>query len=444
MKKFLYLAAVAALSLTACSSDDNNIFDQSAAERLEQYKKDYADVLTSDGGLWSMEYFSNPDEQGYVMTFKFSKDGSVEISANHKWIGGTFKQETSLWKMIADNGPVLSFSSYNKLFHIFADPANITGPDQPQGDNGPIDETGFGHEGDYEFQVMNVSDDGKTVRMLGKKRMYNIYLRRLDVNTDVEQYLTDVKAVTNFIVPYFGYFNLIAADGESFIIKNLNSFIPSVYPKEGDEVSQSRSGNVIFTLDGFRFMQPLEVPRADESLDDLVLDSFSFQEDGSLLSPDGDRIVGPYDIDAFMFETFDYNWYVDLENLKGKFVNMVANLTDGIREAYPSRSLESIYFGYDIYDGQTWKTLNIKLSGTRAATYYLDITSAQKDNVAFNIAACNSQATTFAKKTKAIDDFADEVAKFNFSVSSEHIIDPVVLSLTSNADSNDSITVEIK
>ncbi|MCM1490903.1 MAG: DUF4302 domain-containing protein [Muribaculum sp.] len=444
MKKLLYFAAVVALSLTACSSDDNNIFDQSAAERLEQYKKDYADVLTADGGLWSMEYFSNPEEQGYVMTVRFSKDGSVEISANHKWIGGTFQQETSLWKMIADNGPVLSFSSYNKLFHIFADPADITGADQPQGDNGPIDETGFGHEGDYEFQVMDVSEDGKTVRLLGKKRMYNIYLRHLDTNTNEEEYLNSVKATTNFIVPYFGYFNLIAADGEGFIVKNLNTFIPSVYPKDGDEVSQSRSGNVIFTLDGFRFMEPLEVPRADESLDDLVLESFSFQEDGSLLSPNGDKIVGPYDIDAFMFETFDYNWYVDLENLKGKFVNMVANLTDGIREAYPSRSLESVYFGYDIYDGQTWKTLNIKLSGTRAATYYLDITSAQKDNVAFNIAASNSQATTFAKKTKAIDDFANAVADFNFSVSSEHIIDPVVLSLTSNADSNDSITVEIR
>ena len=110
MKFSTYLAALAALTLTACSSDDDHIFDQSAADRLEQYKKDYADVLTADGGLWYMEYFSNSEEPGYVFVMKFEKNGAVNISANHKWIGGSFQQETSLWKMISDNGPVLSFN----------------------------------------------------------------------------------------------------------------------------------------------------------------------------------------------------------------------------------------------------------------------------------------------------------------------------------------------
>lgn len=105
MKKTLYIAAFAALALTSCSNTEDEIFDESAAVRLEQYKKEYAEALTADGGLWTMEYFANPDEPGYVFVMKFSKDGSVDISANHKWIGGTFKQETSLWKIIADNGP---------------------------------------------------------------------------------------------------------------------------------------------------------------------------------------------------------------------------------------------------------------------------------------------------------------------------------------------------
>ena len=186
MNKSIYIAAFAALALTACSNDSDSIFDQSAAERLEQYKKDYTEVLTADGGLWTMEYFSNPEEPGYVFVMKFDKNGSVVISANHKWIGGKFRQETSLWKMIADNGPVLSFNSYNKLFHIFSDPANIEGPDAPTGEEGDINETGYGHEGDYEFQFMEVLDNGQTVRLLGKKRLYDNYIHRLDPSTDIE------------------------------------------------------------------------------------------------------------------------------------------------------------------------------------------------------------------------------------------------------------------
>ncbi len=190
MKKSIYLAAIAALSLTACDSDSNEIFDQSAAERLEQYKKDYADVLTENGGLWVMEYFSNSDEPGYLFVMQFDKNGSVNISANHKWIGNVYREERSLWKMIADNGPVLSFDSYNSLFHIFSDPANITGSEAPKDeDNEDIDETGFGHEGDYEFQVMHVSDDRNTIRLMGKKRLIDIYMRRLDQSTDVMAFL---------------------------------------------------------------------------------------------------------------------------------------------------------------------------------------------------------------------------------------------------------------
>lgn len=444
MRKSIYLAAIAAISLTACSGDQDQIFDQSAADRLEQYKQGYAEILAADGGLWSMEYFSNPDEEGYVFVMKFGNDGSVNISANHKWIGGTFQSERSSWRMIADNGPVLSFSSYNKLFHIFADPADITGPDQPTGENGPIDETGFGHEGDYEFQVMNVSDDKQTVRLLGKKRMHNIYLRKLDPATDVEKYLDDVKNVTDFIVPYFGFYNLISADGEPFIVRNLDNQIPSVYPKNGDEVSQTRSGNVIFTLSGFRFMDSLEVPRADESQEPLVLDSFTFQEDGSFATPDGDRLIGPTSIEALMMETFDYCWYVDLDKLKGQFVQLFANLEAGIKEAYPTRSIESVYFGYDVYEGETLKTLNVKISGTRAATFYLDVKTAEDNNFSYNILASNSQAATLSKRIPQLPVFADEMAKFSFSLSNDNIIAPVVVTMTDNIQNANQITVEIR
>ena len=444
MKKSIYLAALASLALTACSSDDNDIFDQSAADRLEQYKKDYADVLTAEGGLWTMEYFSNTDEPGYLFVMKFEKNGAVIISANHKWIGGTFKQETSLWKMIADNGPVLSFNSYNNLFHIFSDPANIEGPDAPLGDMGDdINETGYGHEGDYEFQFMEVSDDGQTVRLLGKKRLYDIFLHRLDPNTDVSALLENTSHISDFISPYFGYLNLVAADGEEFVVNKLESGIPSVYPKLGDDVTQTRSGNGIFTLDGFRFMDPLEVPRAKESADPILLESFNFDQDGSLIDANGNRIVGPYALDVFLNSTMSYSWGVDLNEGAGSLADNIATLVAGIKDAYPNRSLESVNFGHAVYDGKVNPCINIKISGAQPATYYIDYSSQSDDGVSFNVTSCNSQALTLEKKTLALSQFVNALASHTFVVSSENLMSPEVLKICDKNNHDSYMVVKV-
>ena len=442
MKFSTYIAALAALALTACSNDDNEIFDQSAPDRLEQYKKDYADILTADGGLWSMEYFSNADEPGYVFVMKFDENGSVQISANHKWIGGEFKQETSLWKMIADNGPVLSFNSYNNLFHIFSDPANIVGPDAPTGEEGDINETGYGHEGDYEFQVMEVSEDGKTVRLLGKKRLYDIFLSRLDPSTDVQDYLDKSVKAADFLSPYFDYVNLIAEDGEEFVMTNFGSAIPSIYPRLGDPVEQTRSGNGIFSISGFRFMNPLEVPRAKGGTE-ITLQSFSFQPDGSLLSADGKKIVGPYPVDVFIEPTLDYTWNIDLESVSGSFADKFKSLTDGIKDAYPTRSLESVYFGHEVLDGEVVPALYVKISGAKAAVYYISYDSSLADDVKFSVVGLNSQASTFEKKTKALSDFANSLAGVSYVLTSGSVMAPEKIDIKEKANEANSMVVVV-
>lgn len=370
MNKSTYLAALAALALTACSSDGKEVFDQSAADRLEQYKKDYTEILTADGGLWTMEYFSNPDEPGYLFVMKFDKNGSVEISANHKWIGGEFKQETSLWRMIADNGPVLTFNSYNNLFHIFSDPANITGADAPKGDEEKdIDETGFGHEGDYEFQVMEVSDDHGTVRLLGKKRMYNIYLRRLDASTDVRKYMDDYKQISSSLfckeIP-----NLIFndADGCSYVVNDAHTGVMSIYPVDGDPVDQTRKGNFIITDKGIRFMSPLEI--VDAFGNEKEISEFTFIGNHSLASVDNQNSI----ISAGSIMDIIYgnkrNWVVDLKSLTGSFKDAVDAFVAQIRSLYnyKSANINDLAFDYDAAEKSYVLRLNIKISSKNSET----------------------------------------------------------------------------
>lgn len=338
MKKLAYIAAFAALALTSCSNTEDQIFDQSAAERLEQYKKEYSDVLTADGGLWTMEYFSNEEEPGYLFVMKFDKDGSVTISANHKWIGGQFKQETSIWKMIADNGPVLSFDSYNTLFHIFSDPANITGPDAPKGDDGDdINETGYGHDGDYEFQVMNVSEDGKTMRLLGKKRMISIYMRRLDADTDVEAYMNDYKKIeTNLFCKEIPNLIFKDSDGERYVVRGAYTGVMSLYPEAGDAVDQVRTGNFIITDSGIRFMKPLEIVNAAGV--EKTIEEFKFVNNYSLALVGDESAV----LNAGTFKEFMYGneclWRVDLKSFTGNVKTAFDAFTNQLKTLYNYKS----------------------------------------------------------------------------------------------------------
>ena len=449
MKKLLYFAAFAALSLTACSSTEDEIFDQSAAERLESYKQEYADVLTSDGGLWSMEYFSNDEEPGYVFVVKFDKDGSVAISANHKWIGGEFKQEVSLWKMIADNGPVLSFNSYNSLFHIFSDPANIEGPYAPKGDDGTtdVDETGFGHEGDYEFQVMNVSEDGSSVRLLGKKRMYDIYLHRLDASTDARQYLEDVAAVPSKFSSRFNDMTMTDEDGNLYRVYDLYTAIPSIYPLAGDAVMQTVSGNGIFTLDGFRFMEPLLVKKADDS--EFEVTKLYFNENGTLSGQNVADLRSISPLENLIRQ--DLTWTIDAGSLTGKVKSMYDQANEAIVAALSEKDkLGAIDFAYASVTGVITSQLVTRL-GSRICRDYIEYAVEYdeqgnvipSDQFCFDFSGGNNTSLRYDEEIPAYKAFKDYLASgFVMTVNNQLI--PDVITLTDKNDSSSSFNLKVK
>lgn len=376
MKKSIYLAAFAALALTACSNDSDSIFDKSAADRLEEYKKEYREVLTADGGLWTMEYFSNPDEPGYLFVMRFNDNGSVDIAANHKWIGNAFREETSLWQMIADNGPVITFNSYNKLFHIFSDPANILGSEAPKGEQGEdIDETGYGHDGDYEFQVMEVYDDGHSIRLLGKKRLHHIYMHRLPADTDVKAYMDAYKEIEqNLFCKEISNLYLKNLEGENFIVSNSQTGIMSISPENGDAVDQTRSSNFIITPEGIRFMDPFVIEGADGN--QIELNEFKFG-DGYTLLPVGMEAAT---LSAGSFEDVlklnKCSWRIDTKSFDGNLKSIMSDFTQQLKTLYKynSASVQEMYFDYDKSSKSYILRLIVKISSKAKETNKFNLT----------------------------------------------------------------------
>lgn len=413
MKKSLFIIPLLALAAVSCSPKEELIFENSAAERLEISRNNAIEKLTKDGGLWVMEYFANPDEPGYVMLFRFDKNGSVEVSANHKWIGNTFKQERSLWKVISDNGTVISFNSYNNLFHVFSDPNDITGdfaPTNPETGK-DINETGTGHEGDYEFMILKDEDENK-MHLLGKKRGYYIYMYRLDSNTNEQEYLDNLTAKVNVLDSKFKTFIMTDADGAEYEISDLATGIPSQFPRsiydengnlvaEGDAVAQTTSANGIFTYSGFRFAEKYEVQKAGGE-EEFEMPEFYWAEDGSLVNTEmGLRIAAPTAVENLHQVTF--KWKIDTSSFTGKLLEAYNAACAAVEaELGTKNKLGDIVFDWAM---NTSNKMSIRINsslGTKKCYDYFTIAEAKGLSMTSTFTDANSTAERYNEQIPAL------------------------------------------
>ena len=248
---------MASLAFVGCSNEEDDFFSKSAADRLNDIKADYSAKFQSAKNGWIMQYFPTTEIAtngvGQLMVAKFNANQTVTLSRYQKtFSGGSVISATSLWEMIADDGPVLSFNSYNKVLHYFSDPATT--------ENGTFS-TGKGYEGDYEFVVVDAPADGSYVKLKGKKRSAYTLLLPLDSDvTDsasVAAYLLDVE---NFKNKYFSSSspssNYLHVGDSAFVMDNISTGIPTFYPEGGDATTQSSSNTIIvFKKDGSYYLR---------------------------------------------------------------------------------------------------------------------------------------------------------------------------------------------
>ncbi|MBO4658205.1 MAG: DUF4302 domain-containing protein [Prevotella sp.] len=269
MKKILSISLIlaACLAFNSCVQEEDDIFDKSAAERLNEASDVYSKRLMASPNGWAMQlYPTNEDEwpygNGYLVLCRFNKDYSVDVSMNNIFTDGTYWTETSLWEVLTDNGPVLSFNSHNKCIHAFSDPYDIwfTGTDDHANN-----ESGTGIGGDYEFIIVDAPEDASYMMLKGKKRgTYNL-LTSVEMGVDFEDYLTDVK---NFRKTYFPMnaptFDVVhfgdslckmemsyPSEMNGDATKNLDfDGLPNIYPYDGDPIIDQKFNTFLITKRG--------------------------------------------------------------------------------------------------------------------------------------------------------------------------------------------------
>lgn len=196
MKKvYLLLLILSPFIFQSCLKDQDDLFDESPAERMNQALSEYKSVLASSENGWILEYYPEVNQSygGFVFVVEFSES---EVTAFTEIASDASTSVTSLYQLISDDGPVLSFDTYNSFLHFFSQPSSSM-PD--------------GYEGDFEFILMGMSADKSEISLQGKKTGNRMVLRKL--NEDPVSYLDKVAAMKESIsAPEY---NLIYGSEES-------------------------------------------------------------------------------------------------------------------------------------------------------------------------------------------------------------------------------------
>lgn len=195
--KSIILLLTLGLAFTACSRDEDSLFEKSAAERTVEALDNAQKCLTEAPNGWEFLYFPNPDECGYNILVDFDEHGQVKAAAKAYIQKGAIKTDSvvvdanSTWEVVSDYGPILTFNTYNDVLHLWSDP-------QDDGD---------GFLGDYEFLILEATPERLLLK--GKKHSGYSVLRRLPADQDWTEYFNDID---NMKKTMFSNSNLFMAD----------------------------------------------------------------------------------------------------------------------------------------------------------------------------------------------------------------------------------------
>lgn len=451
MKKLYKFSAIATVlmsaSLASCNHEEADIFDQNAAHRTEEARKMYKEILLDKGGKWQMEYFTTEEEHGYVYLFTFRNDGTVTISGNNEYITKltnidsnvpSYGSETSMWTILSDNGPVLSFNSYNTIFHLFATPEDIPGTER--------DEQGYGHSGDYEFDLMKFSND--TLYLEGKKNGAEIIMTRIAPETDDKTYLNEVVALAdsffNAKVPAV-YVNL--PGGYRHVVLDGATQLPKFYPETGDYITEYVGRNAIITHDGFTLGKPLTLR---DSIDgnDYTIQHFIRQKDGSLLCTDDNRITITADALNKVVGDERLLWRVNAADCKGELGTAFAGLNTGFK-AYNGSSLVHFNIGLNVLNNtKSPYTMVVRIKTKRGSYLNMSVPYTVeyigKDEIKFVLGEMDSNMKTFIDKVPAFQTMMNKLASSTFKCSSNSLIAPVNMVLTDSSDASSALGISIQ
>lgn len=184
MKKYLsiyILLVLASIGLQSCLFSEEDVFDESSANRATADVAKCQEILKEAPNGWKLEYYVGDNYSSGAITFLMKFDGTqVQIACE----GGTDDyvlgdKKTSLYQVKTEQSTMLTFDTYNPLLHSFSAPLGMN----------------INLEGDYEFIILEASPE--KIILQGKKYKNIMEMTPMPEDEPWSTYLKNVIHVEN-------------------------------------------------------------------------------------------------------------------------------------------------------------------------------------------------------------------------------------------------------
>lgn len=331
--------------MNSCSNEEENIFDESSANRIETALKVDKEILMGAPNGWIMEYYPSKTQAygGYTVLVSFGENDKVTVASDASGASGATDPKataTSLYGLIQSAGPVLTFNTHNEIFHFFSDPKNEAG----------LGNVGKGMEGDYEFLIMEAS--AEKVRLKGIKTGNSIIMTPMPTNKTWEDYLSELSVANENMI--FNSFEYQVNDQNIATVSSSYRTLTFAYTE--NDLAVSKTFAYIVTPTGYKFYSPINLGGVEVS--ELIF----HQEGDNCYFTASNNIKARLNIAPISQQLVSGNWYFAYSKL-GSFgksywdyakTNGLDKIGEELYYGYLGKSKDGEYgFNFASYDGSS-------------------------------------------------------------------------------------------
>ena len=189
-KNVLYFLLAITL-VASCKRDDDNVFDKSPDERINETLKTYQAAITSSQYGWNANLYT-ADGVLYRFYFSFNDSNRVQMFSDFDSTTATDLKESS-YRLKALQQPSLIFDTYSYI-HILSDPDGSV--------NGGQD--GVGLKADFEFAIDSVTAD--SINLTGRFNGSKLTFQKA---TQADRAIWASKQVANGVVNFKNYWKFL-------------------------------------------------------------------------------------------------------------------------------------------------------------------------------------------------------------------------------------------